>query len=59
MTDPVAAAQRKLAPRKTTSRQEELGRLVTAAKAKPFWLDRPDAPLPASRYRATERATWR
>jgi glycine/D-amino acid oxidase-like deaminating enzyme len=25
-------------------RAEELGRLVTAARAKPFWLDRPDAP---------------
>ena len=27
-----------------TSRQEELARLVTAAKPAPFWLDRPDAP---------------
>jgi glycine/D-amino acid oxidase-like deaminating enzyme len=27
-----------------SSRADELGRLVTAAKAKPFWLDRPDAP---------------
>ena len=43
MTD-LAAARRKLAPGKTTSRQEELGRLVTAAKTKPFWLDQPDAP---------------
>jgi glycine/D-amino acid oxidase-like deaminating enzyme len=34
----------KLVLRKTTSRAEELSRLVTAAKAKPFWLDRPDAP---------------
>jgi hypothetical protein len=40
----LAAARRKLAPGKTTSQQEELGRLVTAAKAKPFWLDQPDAP---------------
>ena len=32
--------QGKLEPR----RAEELGRLVTAARAKPFWLDRPDAP---------------
>jgi glycine/D-amino acid oxidase-like deaminating enzyme len=39
-----AAAQRRLLPRKMTSRQEELSRLVTAAKAKPFWLDQPDAP---------------
>ena len=37
-------AQRKPAPGKMTSREEELGRLVTAAKAKPFWLDQPDAP---------------
>jgi len=37
-------AQGKLAQGKTTSRAEELSRLVTAAKAKPFWLDRPDAP---------------
>jgi glycine/D-amino acid oxidase-like deaminating enzyme len=29
---------------KTTSRQEELGLLVAEAKAKPFWLDQPDAP---------------
>src|ERR1017187_9136768 len=34
----------KLVLRKTTSRAEELSRLVTAAKAKPFWLDRRDAP---------------
>src|ERR1700685_3721486 len=40
----LAAARRKLAPGKTTSRQEELGLLVTAAKATPFWLDQPDAP---------------
>jgi len=32
--------QGKLEPR----RAEELGRLITAARAKPFWLDRPDAP---------------
>ena len=32
--------QGKLEPR----RAEELGRLVTAARAKPVWLDRPDAP---------------
>ena len=48
------AAQRKLAPGKlvprrfaappATGRRKELGRLVAAAKPKPFWLDRPDAP---------------
>ena len=38
---------------------EELEPLVTAAKAKPFWLDQPAAPPPASRCAATERATWR
>ncbi|MGD0603298.1 MAG: FAD-dependent oxidoreductase, partial [Streptosporangiaceae bacterium] len=32
--------QGKLEPR----RAEELGRLIAAARAKPFWLDRPDAP---------------
>src|ERR1035438_8601957 len=41
---PRKLAPRKLAPGKPASRQEELGRLVMAAKAKPFWLDRPDAP---------------
>src|ERR1700685_3097353 len=40
----LAPARRKLAPGKTTSRQEELGLLVSAAKAKPFWLQQPDAP---------------
>src|ERR1039457_7551676 len=47
----------KLVLRKTTSRAEELSRLVTAAKAKPFWLDRPDAPParpPVRGYRACD-----
>jgi glycine/D-amino acid oxidase-like deaminating enzyme len=34
----------KLAQRKLATRPEELDRLVTAARAKPFWLDQPDAP---------------
>jgi glycine/D-amino acid oxidase-like deaminating enzyme len=34
----------KLAQKKLASRPEELDRLVTAARAKPFWLDQPDAP---------------
>ena len=34
-----------------TSRQEELTRLVTAAKPVPFWLDRADAPAPRESLR--------
>jgi glycine/D-amino acid oxidase-like deaminating enzyme len=35
---------RKMASPETTGRAAELGRLIAAAKAKPFWLDRSDAP---------------
>ncbi len=38
----MAAGRR--AQEKLAGREEELGRLVTAARAKPFWLDQPDAP---------------